>query len=142
MKIEVTKVSEDSHSVRVTRANSSSDSIDLNSRSFLRHDFAHFAVEIETPLLNGYWGSVASGSPLGGNINSSEIWLAESLAGPVQTLMRLGAGYEKYLEVLKVRVPDRASIDLAQRIHERARQLQGHWRATSFGESMTIHWDV
>ena len=138
----MTKISNDCHSIRVTRANSSSDSIELNSRSFLRHDFAHFAVEVETPLLNGYWGSVASGSPLGGNMNGSEIWLAESLAGPVQTLMRQEAGYERYLELLKVRVPDLASIDLAQRIHERARQLQGHWRATPFGDSMTIHWEV
>ena len=127
--------------MQVKRRNSSSDKIELDSRSFLRHDFAHFAIEIETPLLFGYWGSVADGSPLAGEIDSSEIWLAESLAGPIQTLIRNEAVVEEYLEVLSTRMPDRASIDLAKRIFERVRQLRGLWSATPYGSSMTIYWN-
>ena len=32
------------------------------------------------------------------------------------------------------------STELAERLHERARQLIGHWNATPFGESMTVYW--
>ena len=141
MKIDIRKISDERHSVQVTRGDSTSDSIELNSRSFLRHDFAHFAVEIETPLLSGYWGSVANGSSLGGEIDSDEIWLAESLAGPIQTLIRQEAAADQYLEAIRTHMPDRATIDLADRVFRRVRKLRGHWSATPYGGSMTIYWE-
>lgn len=140
MDIEITKTSDEMHAVRVRRKDATVDRIELNSRSFLRHDFAHFAVEAEVPLLLGYWGCVADGAPLGGDIDSPEIWLAESLAGPVQTLIRKEAAVDEYLEVLRRCVPDRATDDLAQRIAERVRQLLGQWRATPYGKSMKLRW--
>ena len=142
MEISIKKISDEAHSVQVTRSDGSQDRIRLNSRSFLRHDFAHFAVEAEVPLRLGYWGSVAGGCSLGGDIDSPEIWLAESLAGPVQTLIRRDAPVNDYLAVLERHLADRASLDLAQRIHERARQLRGHWRATPYGETMSVFWPL
>lgn len=141
MEIKITKISDARHSVEVRRKDSSSDRIELDSRSFLRHDFAHFAVESEIPLLQGYWGSVAGGASLGGDIDSPEIWLAESLAGPVQTLIREEASVSAYLEVLTTHIQNRASRDLAVRVFQRARQLTGHWRATPYGKAMKIRWE-
>ena len=140
MDIEITKISDIQHTVQVERKDSSSDRIELNSRSFLRHDFAHFAVESELRLSRGYWGSVAEGAPLGCELDSPEAWFAESLAGPVQTLMRNEASVGQYLELLRARVPHQATNDLAQRIFRRVRQLRGHWRATPYGKSMKIRW--
>lgn len=140
MQIVFTKISDHRHAVSVVRDDGSHDCVELNSRSFLRHDFAHFAVESEIPLLAGYWGSVADGAPLAGNIESAEIWLAESLAGRVQTLMRVEAGVDKYLAALDSVVPELATANLAERIHEQIRQLRGHWRGTPYSGDMRICW--
>lgn len=74
------------------------------------------------------------------NLDDGDLSLAERLAGPVQTLIRLEAKPVKYLEALQQLQPQIADIELAERIYECARQLTGHWRATPFGESMQIVW--
>jgi hypothetical protein len=61
VKILSTKTSSEQHGVSVVRKDSSTDQVMLNSRSFLRYDFSHLAVESELPLANGYWGLVGSG---------------------------------------------------------------------------------
>ena len=141
MDIYLTKIAEDLHEIRVVRRDGSSESHPLDSRSFLRHDFAHLAVELEVPIRLGYWGSVAAGASLSGtDLAGGDMALAESLAGPVQTLMRKEAGAEQYLSMLVRNLPDLASAELAARIRERARQLTGHWRATPYGREMQIRW--
>lgn len=141
MQIVFTKISDEQHSVCVQRKDGSEESAVLNTRSFLRHDLAHFAVEHELPLKKGYWGSVASGCSLaGGDMGGPELGVAESLAGPVQTLMRLDAEIEKYLYVLEHVLEEKASMDLAQRIQERGRKLQGHWKGTHYRAEMILQW--
>ncbi|MEQ8953582.1 MAG: hypothetical protein RL120_05565, partial [Gammaproteobacteria bacterium] len=128
------------HRLQVVRADGSTDEAALNSRSFLRHDLAHLAVEMEVPLKGGFWGSIAAGNKLDGSEFGRDIGVAEKLAGPVQTLMRKEAGADSYLQVLRHVLPERADIELAQRIHERIRQIRGHWRATPFGGTMELTW--
>lgn len=141
MKIFFKKISDEEHAVRVIRKDGSEDSCVLNSRSYLRHDLSHFAVESELPLKRGYWGCVANGTKLtGGEFSNSEIELAESLAAPIQILIRDDAAIGKYLDILNYFCRDRANEDLARRIHERARKLLGHWRATAYGEEMAFEW--
>ena len=141
MVIILSKISNQQHSVRIQRLDKSQDKAILNSRSYLRHDLAHLAVETEVPLSKGYWGSVASGASLSGmEIRGPEIMLAEALSGPVQTLMRVEADIDKYEEVLERVLPELASDDLARRIWDKARRLQGHWKATNFGREMAIQW--
>ena len=141
MDIILTKLSELEHQVKVIRPDGSTESATLPTREFLRHDFAHYAVESEVPVKLGYWGCVAAGASLKGDgAGGKDIALAETLAGPVQTLMRLDAGPEQYLAMLENIQPALASTDLAQRIHERARRLQGHWQATPRGGDMRIAW--
>lgn len=141
MEIVFGKISSDEHSVRVIRADGSEDFTRLNSRSFLRHDLAHLAVEIETPISRGYWGSVAAGASLAGTeIRGPDILIAESLAGPAQTLMRVEASDAEFFASLSRIRPELISKDVAGRIREKGRQLQGHWRATPFGGEMKLHW--
>lgn len=135
------KLSDQQHSVSVLRRNGSRDVAQLDTRSFLRHDLAHYAVERELPIAKGYWGSVAAGAGLdGAGIDGPDAELAESLAGPVQTLMRIEAGTDDYLKVLARVTPGAASAELASRIQESIRQLRGHWRATPFGGEMCLDW--
>lgn len=141
MEIIFTKITNEEHSVEIHRLDNTVEKAVLNTRTFLRHDLAHLAVEIETPLKFGFWGSVAAGTPLiDAEVLGKEIGIAESLSGPVQTLMRVEAKVEQYLALLERIQPNLASLDLAERIHERVRKLRGHWSATNYGNSMVIDW--
>jgi len=141
MEISFTKLSDDRHRVAVLRGDGSSDAAELESRSFLRHDLAHYAVESEVPIGHGFWGSVADGAALSGEgIAGPEAQLAESLAGPIQTLMRDEADAAAYLRVISAIAPQLATPELAARIHEHVRRLRGHWKATPFGSTMQLAW--
>lgn len=141
MEIAFKKLSEQEHAVRVFRADGSEESAILNSRSFLRHDLAHLAVETQLSLARGYWGSVASGAALNGmDIRGSDILLAEKLAGAVQTLMRIEASDAQFFSTLARIHPGLITPELASRIREHGRKLQGHWRGTPFGEEMRVGW--
>ncbi len=143
MDIAFKKLSEQEHEVRICRADGSIDSAILNSRSFLRHDLAHLAVETQLSLARGYWGSVASGAALDGmEIRGPDIILAEKLAGPVQTLMRIGANDAQFYTALARILPELITPELASRIREHGRKLQGHWQGTVFGDEMQVIWQV
>lgn len=143
MKIRFTKHSDEEHSVQIVRSDGSSEDVRLNSRSFLRHDLAHLAAEECVGLEDGFWGQVAKGAPLNGEgMGGATIQLAETLAGPIQTLMRTDAPVVRYIATLSHLLPDRDCGDLGVAVHEKARQLQGHWRATNYGETMEIEWQL
>ena len=141
MQIIFTKNSDQEHTVQIQRKDGSNEQAVLNTRSFLNHDLAHLAVELEVPLALGYWGSVAAGSALDGMaIKGADIVVAESLAGPVQGLIRDDADSKTFLDLLSRIQPELVTEDLANRIFERCRQLKGHWRATPFGDLMILEW--
>jgi hypothetical protein len=54
--------------------------------------------------------------------------------------MRIEAAPEAYSDMLGKLLPSAATTDLAERIHERVRQLRGHWRATPYGLEMKLVW--
>ena len=144
MEIRFKKLSAEEHELTVVRKDGSTETRVCNSRSFLRHDLAHLAVELELPLARGFWGSVAAGSDLGGMaIRGPDIGIAETYAGSVQGLMREETeDPARFYEVLMRRRADLMTEELAARICERCRQLRGHWRATPFGETMELSWDI
>lgn len=141
MEVAFTKVSDTRHVVSVRRRDGSVESIELDSRSFLGHDLAHFAVESELGIRGGFWGSVADGSHLtGAGLGGPQLELAERIAGPMQTMLRTEADEQRIADVLRRVAPERADDDLAARLHERLRQLRGHWNATAYGEAMLLDW--
>jgi hypothetical protein len=135
------KLSDDRHGVRVTRADGSSETVELDSKDFLRHDFAHLAFELEGGLQDGVWGSVARGGSLDGTgLDGADVATAERVSGPLQTLIRVGATPDELFDLIARQAPELASRDLAARVHERARALIGHWKATPYGDEMTLEW--
>lgn len=136
-----TKLSDERHALSVVRADQSVDHIELDSRSFLRHDLAHFAVEVELEIRHGFWGSVAAGAALDGTaLDGDQLSLAEEIAGPMQTMMRLNADPDMIRSVLDRVAPELSSDEAARRIHERLRHLRGRWRATPYRGEMTLSW--
>lgn len=141
VRIVFTKISDERHAVAVTRADGSSERVELDTRSFLRHDLAHFAIESEVPIRRGYWGSVAAGASLRGDgVVGNDAQLAESLAGPLQTLFRIEAGRDAYAALLEETAAATGQHDLAERVYERIRRLRGEWKATPYGGAMTLDW--
>jgi hypothetical protein len=141
VRIAFTKISDERHAVTITRTDGTAERLEVETREFLRHDLAHYAIEFERPIRKGFWGSIASGASLiGDGIIGSDAQLAESLAGPIQTLIRIDAGQDAYLELLKRFAATSDAQDLAARVHERVRQLRGHWKATPFGGEMELEW--
>lgn len=141
MRIVFSRISDERHSVSVARTDGTCERIEADSREFLRHDLAHFVIESELPIRRGYWGCVAAGASLAGEgVTGVDAQLAESLAGPIQTLFRIEAGPEAYSKLFKELLPATGSHDLAARVYERVRQLRGHWKATPCGEEMELVW--
>ena len=141
MRITFTKISAERHAVAITRADGTSERLEVDTREFLRHDLAHYAIESELPIRKGFWGCVAAGVSLAGEaVAGSEAQLAESLAGPIQTLFRIDAGVDAYFELFARFAPTNGIQDLAARVHERVRQLRGLWKATPFGGQMELIW--
>jgi hypothetical protein len=141
VQIVFSKISDARHAVTVTRADGTTETREAESRSFLRHDLAHFAIELELPIRKGYWGCVASGAALGGDgVAGSDAQLAESLAGPIQTLFRMDAGLETYEALLEEHASRNGDPHLAIRVYERIRQLRGYWKSTPYGGQMELVW--
>lgn len=141
MRIVFTKLSDESHRVTVARCDGTEESVEVESRSFLRHDLAHYAIELELPIHRGFWGCVAAGASLSGQgVTGRDAQLAESLAGPIQTLFRTDAGPDAYAQALGGLLPAGGHRDLPARVHERIRQLRGYWKATPYGGRMELGW--
>lgn len=66
--------------------------------------------------------------------------LAETLSGPMQTMMRTGASATEIHEVLARVAPEVGSLDLADRLRAQVRSLAGHWVATPYGGEMVLDW--
>lgn len=143
MEVRFTKLSDREHRVAVRRDDGSSDEVVLASRSFLRHDLAHWAVESVLGLRSGVWGSVAAGGSLDGDgLDGEDVATAEALAGPVQSLMRAEAGVEVFEALLQRHPVVRRDAATAARLHAEVRRLRGHWNATRYGTEMLLIWPL
>ena len=152
--IRLTRISSTEHRFEYERADGTGEALDLVTREFLRHDMVHFAVETEARLRGSFYGLLdkiggyaeltLEGAALGG-----EAQITEMIVGPLQNAL----------------APDGAATDIAERIvtfmrdmglipprwltgafidavRERVRRLEGEWKATPFGEAMTLVFDV
>ena len=120
--------------------------MELETRSLLLHDLVHFALEAEADLQQGFYGLLASGTPLD-RLNqrdappaSEQLALIETLVGPAQALVNGRMTCEAYLAHGSALAPQLVSAAFIERMLERVRQLRGHWRATPYGDSMELDW--
>jgi hypothetical protein len=148
MQVAFTKLSAQQHRFALIRADGSREAVVLESRSYLVHDWVHFAVEAELPIVDGFYGQLASGMPLGRLNDRSRpmleahggLALAEALVGPMQSLHRGRLTREAYLALARPKLPGRVSAAFVERAQERLRRLTGFWRATPYGRDMVLGW--
>jgi len=156
MHVLFTKLSDLRHRVEVVRADGTREKAELDTRSFLTHDFIHYAVEAISGMTWGFFGTLAAGAPLR-QLNDreanatwdpdSQIGLAESIAGPMLSVMKGHSDAEALLTGLdgmfsatgKLR-PAWVTRAFVDQVHAEYDRLWATWRATPFQGQLVLVW--
>jgi hypothetical protein len=147
MRILMTRTSPDRHRFAIVRADGSTESADLETRSLLLHDLVHYAVEIEVPFREGFYGLLAKGKRMAELADPAQPWpvgteiaKAESLVGPLQTLLKGEFDPAVAREKFELFSENPPPVELLERIGARFRSLYGKYNATRFGETLELDW--
>ncbi len=134
-----TKLDGQRHRLDVIRPDGRREGRELETRSYLVHDLAHYAVEAAAGIDDGLWGTLASGVTLDelaarSRSPSPGLVRAEQLAGPFQSLWNGRFDRALYFEMTG------ADEAFTARALERMRRLMGHWKATPWRGVMELPW--
>ena len=155
MRILLHKLSDERHVLQIIRADGRSEQVDCETRSYLYHDLLHYAVEAEAHLEGGFWGNLAAGKTLAqmndrtGKAMQAEAPQMMAIEQVVGALSGIAKG--RSADAIFAAVHDAATSagvafapwltsELASAVQERMRRLLGHWKATPYGEAMTLPW--
>lgn len=146
MRVEIEKLRDDRHAVRIVRDSGEVERVELASRSFLVHDLLHWATEREAGLGDGFWGQVAAGQPLDavevpGDSDIEKVVGALTSIAKGRPAADVFAGIERYAETSGWQTPGWLTRELVDAVAERMRRLLGRWRATPYGGVMELSWE-
>lgn len=155
--VRFTRLSPTHHRFEAIGADGAREVRELETRSLLLHDLVHFALESEAGLTHGFYGRLAKGGGYDAELEGSEAMAVESVVGPLQGAIKgaiEGAGLSQLdaeafvarlrtvRESIAERAPDWLTPELIGRTLRRLIQLQGQWRATAFGETLALKFEV
>ena len=154
MRILLTKISDQRHTLELVRADGSRETVDLVTREALFHDLLHFAVESSLPTQGGFWGTLASGKTMpdlndrtGESVkaNADTLYRVEGIVGVTSSVVELPVeqAFAKLLwfsESQGQALPEWCTESFVASVCEKMRRLQGQWKATPYGESMELVW--
>jgi hypothetical protein len=157
MRVRLTKLSDAKHRLALIRDDGACESIELASRSFLWHDFLHYAVETNAGLHQSFWGLLAGGRTLAdlhdpmsegagaAKASASEAAVTEAVVGVLTDAVRERgapgaaiAGLSRWFEARNRELPAWLSADFVERVGDHMRRLMGEWRAVPFGGEMEL----
>lgn len=156
--IRLTKISDTTHRLAVVRPDGSVEEAELPSRSFLIHDFIHYAVEWTAGLRQSFWGLLASGrtlAELGAAMQPEDGVTPDLLATePATTELVVGCftglahdratpaeaidGVRRLVEAQGRAPPDWLTLDFAIAVQARLRALRGEWKALPYRGTMEL----
>lgn len=158
MLIRLTKLSDLQHRMTVIRDDGTSETVELVSRSFLLHDFIHFAVETTAGLTGGFWGLLASGRTMaelalamrpaegiGLDLLGTEAATIEAVVGCFTGLAQERATPAQSVDAVRRMMephgrppPAWVTEDFARAAEEKLRRLKGEWKAVPYGGTMEL----
>jgi hypothetical protein len=159
MQIALRKISDLRHRVEIVRDDDTRDTVELASRSFLIHDFLHYAVETRAGLTASFWGMLASGKSFKdvhecfANVRTSEhsellqgeAVVTEAIVGALTSVAQERAdaeaaiaGLTRLFEAQERARPAWLTVAFVDGVREHMRRLRGEWRAVPFGGEMVI----
>jgi hypothetical protein len=153
MLLRFTKLTDERHRFEIVRDDGTREAHELETRSFLAHDLAHYAVETEGHLTSGFYGQLHAGRTIA-QISDDPSQDPEALqvervvaqiqgaskgkdwaqVDPAQFASRLAENFRATAE----EPPGWLDADCISRVRERLRRVQGQWRATPFHQSMEL----
>jgi hypothetical protein len=156
LEVSFTRVSSTHHRFAYRRPDGTGEAIEMETASLFFHDLLHFAVETEAGLRGSFYGllakvggyeelRVAGGAALGG-----EIAITERVVGALTGALNADGGngdldadglvaqVSEFLEYYDEGAPRWMTPALVLQVRERMRRLLGRWKATPFGETMTL----
>jgi hypothetical protein len=151
--VRLTRLSNSRHRMAIIRADGSSETHELETRSTLRHDLVHFAFETEAGLTESFFGLLAKGATLealaGKGMESFapgvEIGMTERIVGPLSGVAYGDTEIPAFMDGIRRMfaaqgdaAPAWLTPDLVARVKERYRRLYGQWKATPFGDKMEL----
>ncbi|MFO7276858.1 MAG: hypothetical protein DIU56_007470 [Pseudomonadota bacterium] len=157
MLIRFTRLTNDRHRFEIVRDDGTRESHELETRSTLVHDLAHYAVELEGGLSRSFYGRLARG------MKYSELTTVPPEGPEAMQTERVVAMVQGTLKTAAQSRPDPArlfqsviasfdatgderpawlTVDLMARIIDRRRRVYGQWRATPFHETLELKFDV
>jgi hypothetical protein len=147
--VRFTRLNPTHHRFEAIRADGTREMREFETRSLLLHDLVHFAVESEAKLRGGLYGTLVEGADYDAPREGSEAMAIESVVGPLQGALKGEIDPDAFVTRLRdaqasmgQAAPVWLTPDLIARVLERLRQLQGQWRATPFGETMDLRFEV
>jgi hypothetical protein len=150
--LKIARTSPTHHILSYTREDGSGEEVEIETKSFLIHDFTHFCVESESHLTKGFFGLLNEGysyAELSGrsgevldlkiaaDVEQAVSVLHGVLRGRATTqdamdgLHRMYTAYEKPF-------PTWVNPEFLNRVVERYKKLIGEWNSLAFGESLTL----
>ena len=145
MIVRFTRLNPTHHRFEAIRSDGSRELRELETRSLLTHDLVHFALESEAGLGHGFFGSLARGA----SYETEAAFEVEYVVGPLQSALKgepdpatLFERFRTMRESIGASVPAWLNADVIARTIARFRQLEGQWRATPFGETMALRFEI
>ena len=156
MRILLRKISDQQHELAIVHESGARESVVCETRSYLKHDLLHYAVEAEAGIEGGFWGSLARGRTLaemndrtgmmpgGGDVG--DIATVEKFVGVLSGAAK-GLSTADVMSVIERSVaatnnarPVWLTEPFVAAMQERLRGLLGAWTATPYGGTMTLDW--
>jgi hypothetical protein len=155
MRILLRKISDQQHELTIVREGGMRESVVCETRSYLKHDLLHYAVEAEAGIEGGLWGSLARGRTLAEmndrarvapGSDTAEIATVEKfvgvLSGAAKGLSTAGvmAAIERSVAATNHAPPAWLTEAFVAAMQERLRGLLGAWKARPYGGTMALDW--
>jgi len=149
MLIRFTRLTNDRHRFEIVRDDGTREARELETRSALLHDLAHYAVEVEAGLSDSFYGRLAQGLtydelttvPMTGGEALQTEGVVVMFQGPTEfgadpeaAARRIIAGFA----ATDREPPKWVTADFVARARERLRRVRGQWRATPFHQTMEL----
>ena len=152
--LHLTQISPTHYRFEYARADGTGESLELATREFLLHDLVHFAVETEAGLRGSFYGLLdriggyaeltLDGAALGGEAQITEMIVGplQNALGPEMAAADVAERIDSYFSDMGLRPPRWFNAGFVETVRERVRRLMGEWKATPFGETMELRFDV
>ncbi len=154
MRLRFKKISPTHHRFEYIRTDGTGETIELETKSFLFHDFLHYSVETEANLKRSFYGLLGEGQTyavLSGKgamkqgMGNEEIRMTEIIIGPLTSVIKENLppetfllGMKNILDASELFIPSWLTEDTTLRIQEKFRKTMGAWRGTPFGSTLEL----